>query len=320
MANARFNWSASRLKLVVYLDRWLQDAARPSIRETTYQSYRGIIRNHIKGRIGGVILAKLAPTHIQAMYAEMERQKASARLRQLTHAVLRRALKQAVRWGLLMWNPCDAVQPPRVAQKEMMVLQPEQVVTLLKAAKGDRFEALYILAVATGMRMGEMFGLQWADVDLNRGVLKVSRSLTEVHGKVVVSEPKTAKGRRSITLPAMAVAALREHKARRAAAGLGDVPWVFCSRSDTPIRRSHFHAYWFKPLLNRAALPSIRFHDLRHTSATLLLSAGVHPKVVQERLGHSQIGVTMDIYSHVLPSMQQEAASKLNEMLGGSAG
>lgn len=309
----------TRLKLAPYLERWLEDAAKPTIKITTYYSYRGIIRNHIKGYIGGVALAKLTPTHVQGMYAEMERNKASARLRQLTHAVLHRALRQAVRWGLVLCNVCDAVEPPRVRRVETSPLTPEQVAKLLKESRLNRLHALYVLAVGSGMRMGEMFGLQWPKVDLKRGLVQVCKSLAEVNGKLLLGEPKTAKSRRSIQLPAMVVEALRKHKAALAAEGFGDAPWVFCNTIGGPLRRSHFHAYCFKPLLKRAGLPDIRFHDLRHTSATLLLSAGVHPKIVQERLGHSQISVTMDTYSHVLPSLQVEAAGKLDDILTGVA-
>jgi len=311
----RPQYEPSRLKLCEYLERWLEDAARPTVRVTTYASYRGIIKNHLGPRLGGVVLAKVSPPHIQGMYAEMERDGLSPRLRQLTHAVLRRSLRQAVLWGMLTWNPCDAVLPPRVARAETVVFSPEEVTRLLAAAAGDRLEALYVLAVTTGMRLGELFALHWPDVDLTKHTVHIRRTLVEVNGKLELAEPKTQKSRRSVYLPEIAVEALRRHRALMAAEGFADVPWVFCNTQGRPMRRSHFHAYQFKPLLKDAGLPAIRFHDLRHTSATLLLAAGVHPKVVQERLGHSQINVTLDIYSHVLPSLQLEAAEKLDRIL-----
>lgn len=230
------------------------------------------------------------------------------------------SVQQAVRWGLLLWNPCDAVQPPRVPRVERDVLRADQVAKLFAAAKGDRLEALYVLAVTSGMRLGEMFGLQWPCVDLEQGLVQVRKTLIEMSGKVYLSEPKTAKSRRSIWLPDLATAVLRSHRARMVAEGLADVPWVFCDRRGEPLRRGPFHFNEYKPLLAKAGLPKMRFHDLRHTSATLLLCAEVHPKVVHERLGHSQIGVTMDTYSHVLPSMQREAAAKLDELLGKKPG
>lgn len=218
-------------------------------------------------------------------------------------------------WGLVIRNACDAVDPPRVAKRTIRPLTAEQVQQLLKAAEKDRFHALYVLAVGSGLRLGEIFGLQWQHVDLKAQALTVCQSLQELNGQLELAEPKTAKSRRRIDLPKTVVDALWKHKKRMLAEGFAAVPWVFCNGHSGPLRRSHFHRQNFKPLLKRAQLPSIRFHDLRHTSATLLLSAGVHPKVVQERLGHSQISVTLDIYSHVLPTMQIEAAGKMDQLL-----
>lgn len=239
-------------------------------------------------------------------------------LRQLTHAVLRRALKQAVRWGVVSRNVCDAVDPPRVQKPEIAALSAQQVQALLKTAKTHRLYALFVLAIGTGMRLGELFALQWRNVDLKTASVQVRHTLMELNGKLTLAEPKTAKSRRRIDLPPSTIAVLRAHRRRMNAAGLGDCPWVFSNTTGGPLRRSHFHREVFKPLLRRAKLPEIRFHDLRHTSASLLLAAGVHPKVVQERLGHSQIGITLDTYSHVLPTMGLEAASKLDGVLSGS--
>lgn len=304
----------SKLKVSDYLDRWLEDAAKPTIRETTYVSYRGIIKNHIKPQIGGIVLNKLTPIHVQAMYAALERRGASPRIRQLAHAVLSRSLKQAVKWDLLIRNVCLAVDPPRVAKRCVEVLSPAQVTDLLSEAKGHRLEAILMVAIGTGMRLGEIFALKWENVDLDRAVLYVRHSLMEVGGKVTLSEPKTSKSRRKIDLPQSVVAALREHKNRTEDEGFGEEPWVFCSTTGTPLRRTHFRSNVFSKW-TKAAGVSIRFHDLRHTSASLLLAAGIHPKVVQERLGHSQIGITLDIYSHVLPTMGLEAAAKLDSVL-----
>jgi integrase len=241
--------------------------------------------------------------------------KCSARVRQLTHAVLRRALKQAVKWNLVPRNVCDAVDPPRVPKRTITPLTAEQVRKLLKAAKYDRFHALYVLAVGSGLRLGELFGLQWQNVDLEAQAITVCHTLLEVKGQLELAEPKTSKSRRRVDLPKTAVDALWKHKKRMLAEGFAAATWVFCNSQGGPLRKTHFHRNEFKPMLKRAKLPSIRFHDLRHTSATLLLSAGVHPKVVQERLGHSQISITLDTYSHVLPTMQVEAAGKLNRLL-----
>lgn len=305
----------NRLRVAAFLERWLEDAARPTVRATTHGSYKGIVDNHISPRIGGLMLGKLTPIHVQALYAELERDGASARIRQLVHAVLSRALKQALKWGLVARNVCDAVDPPRVPRKEITALNGEQVQALLAAAEAERLYALFVLAIGTGMRLGELFALQWKNVDLKRSSLAVCHTLMELNGKLSLEEPKTAKSRRRIDLPQSAVEALRLHRAKMLKEGQGGVEWVFCNQSGRPLRRSHFHKYVFKPLLKAAKLPDIRFHDLRHTSASLLLAAGVHPKVVQERLGHAQIGITLDIYSHVVPTMGVEAAGKLDAVL-----
>ena len=305
----------SRTTVAQFLQQWLDDVARVTVRATTFYSYNGVVKNHISKHIGGVGLQKLSPTHVQAMYSRMERDGASPRFRQLTHAVLHRALKQALKWGLVVRNVCDAVDPPRVPKSEITPLDPTQVGELLAAAVGDRHEALYVLAIGSGLRMGELFGLQWSEVNLDAGTVSVRHTLSEVGGKLTLTEPKTAKGRRLVTLPRRVVDALIEHRRRNVAAGFAGVPFVFCNSTGGPLRRSHFHRNDFKPLLKRAELPDIRFHDLRHTSATLLLAQGVHPKVVQERLGHAQISLTLDTYSHVLPSMQADAANRLDSML-----
>ena len=266
-------------------------------------------------------LTKLSVIHVQGLYAAMDRAKKSAETIRLAHAVLRRALKQAVRWRLVPYNVCVDVDRPRVAKADITPLDGEQVATLLRAAATDRLGAIFTVAIATGMRLGELFGLHWADVDLKAGAIMVKHTLTELSGQLFLTEPKTAKGRRRINLPTIAIDALEEHRKLMLDEGHGDVPWVFCDTQGGPLRRSHFHERTFKPLLEEAGLPAIRFHDLRHTSATLLLSAGVHPKVVQERLGHSQISVTLDTYSHVLPTLQLEAAGKLDAILrAGSIG
>jgi integrase len=304
-----------RIKLGEYLDRWLKDGARPRVRDTTYANYEGVVKNHIKPHLGGVPLAKLTAFQIHGMYASLDQLGKSAETIRLTHAVLHRALKQAVRWRLIPFNMAADVDRPRSAKADISPLTAGQVQELLKAARGDRLEALYVRAVTAGMRLGELLGLQWSDIDLVGRAVMVQHSLQELNGKLTLTEPKTSRGRRRIELPQMAVDALNRRQKRMLKEGLAAIPWVFPNASGGPWRRTHFHSQEYKPVLKRANLPDIRFHDLRHTSATLLLSQGVHPKVVQERLGHSQISVTLDTYSHVLPTMQVEAAGKLDSLL-----
>ena len=303
------------LTIASYMKKWLADAVRPARRAKTHDLYFNINRLHIEPHIGGTRLSKLTPLHVQSLYSSLERDGKSARLRQLVHSTLRNALGQALRWGLIGRNPCDAVEKPRASRPTMRVLDAKEVAALLKAARGDRLEALYILALSTGLRRGELFGLRWEDVDFEARALLVRRTLVELNGKLDVSEPKTAKGRRRVDLPDAAVSALRAHRKRMLAdEDCAASMWIFCDSDGGPLRGSNVARRSFAPLLTAAKLPHIRFHDLRHTAATLLLAAGVHPKVVQERLGHAQIGMTLDVYSHSLPTMQRDAADKLNNV------
>jgi integrase len=204
----------------------------------------------------------------------------------------------------------------------MQTLTPEQAQKFLEAARDDPFEALYILAITTGMRQGELLGLKWQDIQLEQGKLQVRRSLARI-GKqgFVTSEPKTKSSRRAIALATVAIEALKRHRIqqneRRLAAGPAweDQDLVFCNLVGKPLEAGNLTRRSFRPLLEKAGAPKIRFHDLRHSAATLLLSMNVHPKIVQELLGHSSITITLDTYSHVLPSLQSEAVARFDTLL-----
>ncbi len=306
-----------------FIDHWMDTTCRHRVRETTHETYASMIRNHIQPNIGPVRLSKLTPQQINSMYETLLTKGLSPRSVMYVHAVLRSALKQAVRWNLLARNPVEAVDPPRPARSQAAPLSPEQVSVFLEATKGDRLSALYTLALATGMRQGELLGLRWSDIDLEAGQLRVQRQLSRTKKGFAFTEPKTASGRRAIVLPRIATAGLVSHRARQAEERLqagtewSDLDLVFANHWGRPIERQNLVKRSFHPILQAAGLPRFRFHDLRHTSATMLLSQNVHPKVVQERLGHSQISVTMDTYSHVMPSIQRDAAEKLDLALGG---
>lgn len=300
-----------RMRLAEYLKHWLEDVARPSIRASTYVRYDSLIRTHIVPLIGRAPISDLQPSVLQNLYTNLEKSGASPRTREFVHAVMHKAFKQALRLGYVQRNICDAVQKPRVPRKAMKCWSQEDANLFLSENSDDRFYALYVLALTTGLRQGELFGLKWEDIDFRGPSLAVRRSVTEINGILSTDEPKTAKGRRVVVLPDKVMTALRQHRERMLAEG-HHTDWVFCDTKGGPLRKSNFRKNNFLRAVKRAQLPSIRFHDLRHTAATILLSQGVHPKVVQERLGHAQIAMTLDIYSHVLPSMQHEAAQKLN--------
>jgi len=309
-----------------FLTDWLDNTARHTLRPTSYDGYADLVHHHLVPALGRVPLAKLTPQQIAACYGDLLAKGLAARTVQYAHAVLHRALDQAVRWNLVARNPTDAVDAPRPQRKEITVFNTEQAQQFLDAAQDDWLHALYVLALMTGMRQGELLGLRWQDVDLAAGSLSVRRTLVRTSQGWSWAEPKTAKGRRTIALPALAVEALRQHRVRQLeerlrAGGLWeDHDLVFPNHTGKPLERQNVVKRSFRPLLAKAGLPYIRFHDLRHSAATLLLSLGEHPKVVQERLGHSTIGVTMDTYSHVLPDMQRKAASRLDALFAAEAG
>ena len=303
-----------------YLARWLEEIARPAIRATTYEAYERNIRLHVNPRIGRVRMARLSPDHLSRLYGHLLSKGLAPKTIRQVHAIIHRALRQALRLRLVAVNAAEAVDPPRLERKEFRTLSPEEAKRLLHAAKGDRLEALYVLALTTGMREGELLGLRWSDIDFDSDVLAVRQQVQRVRGQWLFSEPKTAKGRRVITLPESAVGALKRHRARQSEVRLEAPIWddhdlVFPNGVGRPIGKWNLLRRSFVPLLERAGLPRIRFHDLRHTAATLLLSLGEHPKVVQERLGHSTIAMTMDIYSHVMPTLQRQAADRLDTLL-----
>ena len=307
-----------------FLTDWLEHTHKQSVRPRTYERYEGVLRLHLVPALGRYQLQKLSAQHLQAFYTRKLEEGLSPTTVRYYHSVLHNALGSAVKWGFIPRNVCDLVTPPRKARFEMQPFSIEQVQTFLETVQGHRWEALFTLALATGMRQGELLGLKWQDINFATQTLQVRRILTRIQSattKVYVeAEPKTQQSRRNITIAAFALEALKQHRLRQIETKLKAGPfweehdYVFCTLTGTHLRPSHV-VVEFKKLLKKAGLPDIRFHDLRHSAATLLLSLGVHAKVVQEMLGHTQISMTMDIYSHVLPSMQQDAVNKLNTLV-----
>src|SRR5215218_2049318 len=306
-----------------YLDVWLEGSVYGSVRQSTYDRDTNLVNNHIKPVLGRLKLKKLNSTHVQSFYRDRLDEGLSASTVHKMHDILRRGLAQATQWHLVPRNVVEAAKPPRPAPKEIKALSADEACRLLEAeaACEDRLEALYVLSIHTGMRQGELLALRWQDVDLKNAVVSVRRTLTRSGGKVVFGEPKTKKSRRSIRLTPQAVEALRGHLKRqlRDIEILGDryhdQGLVFTTDTGGPINPSNLRQRGFAPLLIRAGLPRMRFHDLRHTCATLLLSRGVHPKFVQELLGHATIAITLDTYSHVMPSMGDATAKAMEDAL-----
>ncbi len=306
--------------LAAFLDGWLEGSVRGSVKSSTYESYERVIRNHLKPGLGRRKLKALAPDHVQHFYrVKLDAGLAPGTVR-LMHAVLNRALDQAVRWGVIGRNVCKATTPPQPNPEEIKPLDAENTKRLLEAARSNRLEALYVVAVTAGLRIGELLGLKWEDLDGNAGVLRVRRTKSQAKTGPTFTTPKNGKGR-SIRLTRQAVEALKAHKAAQNAERLraGDL-WqdnglVFCTQGGRPLDFHNIRVASFKPLLVRARLPHMRFHDLRHTCATLLLSRGHHPKLVQELLGHASVALTLDRYSHVLPGMGDQTAAAMEAAL-----
>lgn len=319
--------ATERQTLGEYLDRWLTDVAKPKVRPKTYHSYAQLVRLHLKPALGRHQLGKLEPQHVQAMMNAKIKAGLSPRTVQYLRAVLRRALGQALKWGMVARNVATLVDPPRVVQPEIQPLDPDQARQFLEAVRGDRLEALYAVALALGLRQGETLGLRWRDVDLDLGIVQVRVALQRVNGeKPRLVEPKTRQSRRTLPLPEALVVQLRSQRTRQREEHLLAGPrwegqdWdlVFTNTLGGPLDARHL-VRAFKAHLVRAGLPDIRFHDLRHSCASLLLAQGVHPRTVMEVLGHSTITLTMNTYSHVIPQAQRQAVELLQGLFAAPA-
>src|SRR5690349_1140032 len=310
--------------LAKYLDKWLETSVKPRVRARTYDDYASLMNRYVREPLGAIKLADLRPVDIQKLYQSMQERDLSSRVVRYTHAVLSSALKQAVKWDMLHRNPANAVDLPRVVRREMKAMSPVEASRFLESVKGTRQYALFNFALTTGMRPQEYLGLKWSDIDLERGSATVQRAIVwkrEKGGGWSFAEPKTARSRRTIPLPASTVKALIEHKRQqgierlRLGSDWQDHGLVFPTSIGTPYTLSSLTNKWFKPALVKAELAGFNLYSLRHTHATLLLSSGENPKVASERLGHSTIVLTLDTYSHVLPDMQQQAAERIENLL-----
>lgn len=303
-----------------FLDQWMAEVVKPSVRPWTYKGYDVHVRLHLKPALGRLALEALSPRHVEMLLNQRLAQGLSPKSVRYIRGTLRTALKQATRWGLIVRNPVDAVDGPKVERFEIRPLTPDEAKRFLSAIRGDRLEALYSVALTMGLRQGEALGLRWQDIDLGMGYVRVNKQLQRIDGRFQLVEPKTPRSRRTLALPASIVKDLHEHKNRqlneRRAAGdrWEDSDLVFTTENGRPIDGTvvshHFHR-----MLDLAGLPQRRFHDLRHSCATLLLVQGVSPRVVMDILGHSQIALTMNTYTHVIPELRREAADRMEALI-----
>lgn len=304
-----------------YLKEWLAHA-RGRVRATTYAGYESLIRCYAVPALGEVPLSELSPLLIQRLYSSLlvpERRLSAGTVLNL-HLVLTQALGQAVRWGICTSNPAKGAQPPRPVRPEPVVVDPSLAKRIVSALQGSSVELPGMMAIATGMRRGEILALRWSDLDQSLTHAQVRRTLHTTGRGLQFSEPKTRRSRRAVALPeilrpylerARSDQALRRSKSRT----WQDLDLVIDRGDGGALNPDTLSSRW-RLFLAHSGLPHVRFHDLRHGHATLMLLKGVHPKVVSERLGHASVGITLDIYSHVLPSMQQDAVRAFDDLFG----
>ena len=303
-----------------YLERWLAEAVFHSVRPKTYENYDLCVRR-IVPYIGHIRLRTLTPEQIQYALAKLRDAGLASRTVRQVHMVLRRALKQAVLWRMLPINPSDAVRPPRSDRTEMKTLTEDEVRRLLATTVGMRDYGLWALLVTTGLRLGEALALRWSDVDLEERRISVKRAVQRQRGAgLVFVEPKSARSRRIVPIPPETVKLLEDQRRsnrqdrRKAGDQWDEQDLVFPNPAGHP-RDTSYRSVSFHAALKRAGLPHVRLHDLRHTAATHLLTKRVHPKIVQDLLGHSTIAITLDTYSHVMPPLATEASGHMSSLL-----
>ena len=309
-----------------YLKSWLRDYCRPNLSSRTHELYSYICNKHLIPKLGNKRLVDIRPQHLQRLYAEKAESGLSNRTVQLIHVTLHKALKNAVKTGLLVRNAAESVDTPKIQRREMHVMSETDLHLFLEYAKGSPYYTFFYVGLFTGMRRAELLALRWSDVDLELCQISVTRSMQYIQAaapgnRISFKEPKTTKSKRSIALSPSTAITLREHQATqnelRESLGypaLSDSDLVFSHYDGSPLLPNSVTHAWIK-LVRRCGLHGIRLHDARHTHASLLLKQGVHPKIVQERLGHGSIQITLDTYSHVAPGLQQAAANKFDDIV-----
>ena len=312
----------ARQTVGAFLTRWLEDVARPTLRPRTFRSYRQTITGHLIPALGTNRLDRVTPQDVQAYLNAKRASGLSSRTVAYHRAILRKALNDALKWGDLARNVAALASPPKQEKPRRRYLTPPEARRFLDTVAGDRLEALFTVGLAMGLRQGECLGLRWADVDFEAGTVTVANQMQRVDGHLTLVPPKSEASRRTLPLPEPAVRALRNHRRRqledRVAAGplWDDADLVFCTRQGHPLDARnvtrHFHR-----LRMQVDLPWLTFHGLRHGFASLLAAQGIHPRTAMELLGHSQLSLTIDVYSHVAPELAREAAMKIGAVLGG---
>ncbi len=291
-----------------FADQFLKDVANHTLKLKTYITYESYLRLHIRPALGRVKLVNLQSSQIQRLYSEKINSGLSKKTVHHIHSTLRRVLNEAVKWEIIHKNPCDAVTPPRVDKQIPTVWNIEESKKFLKAVEGHRWYGIYLIALTTGARRGEILGMEWQNIRWDAGTISIEKTVSEIKGKAVVTMPKTAKSLRTIVLPSVVVNLLKENMEKSG--------FIFTSLNGTPITPRNLLRHFYS-VLEKINVPKIRFHDMRHTVATILLQKDTHPVKVQQLLGHASITTTLDVYSHILPPMKSEVAEKMDDVFKG---
>jgi integrase len=315
---------SERLTVADFAERWL-GAIRSTVRPRTIEIYESLIRVHIVPRLGRIKLARLSPADLQRAYADVAACGLSPKSVRHVHVLLHNMLEKAVRWDFVVRNVADLVESPRVPPRDLVVLDAGQARSFLSACRGHRLEGLFVLAITTGARSGELLGLSWDQVDLDGGTITIRRSLQELGGEFALAEPKTSRSRRTVALTTIAVDALRRHRVRQLEESLrlgpawrNDWNLVFTNEVGAPVDRHNLLPRDYRPLLAKAGLPvTLRFHDLRHIAASLALGQGMPIPAVSEMLGHADAAITLRVYAHAVPGAQRQVAQAMQAILAG---
>ena len=318
----------TKLTVGEFLTQWLKDYCWLTLSPVTAQTYEYMVRKYLIPALGQIPLTQLRPEHLQHLYSEKlsngrhdGKGGLSARTIRYMHVTLHKALQGAVKLGMIARNTADAVEAPKLKHHEMQTMNESDLHIFLEYAKDTPYYAPFYTALFTGMRRSELLALRWSDIDLLLCQLSVTRTIHRLHnGTIVFGEPKTGKSRRMVSLSPSTAIALREHREQQAqlrrsvGLTLSDDDLVFSQHDGKPLLPDSITQAWRK-LARRTGLKGIRLHDARHTHASLMLKQGIHPKIVQERLGHASIQITLDTYSHVAPGLQQAAANRFDDIV-----
>ena len=316
------SFHSENLTVRQFLFDWLTESVKPTVRPRTYQSYSELVRLHLEPSLGRIRLSRLTSRDVRKLVNSKLNAGLSPRRVQYIHAVLRKALSQAEKDGLVARNVSKLADAPKVEQSEISPFEPHEARLFVKALSGERLESLYLLAIATGIRQAEILGLSWKDIDFDKSQCTVRKTLQRIDGEFRFVEPKTTRSRRTLALPGMVITSLKEHKGRQVGEMLlagdnwVDSDLVFTDSLGKPLADNVVRGRFYR-ILEKAGLRKQRFHDLRHACASLMISQGVNSREVMETLGHSTIAMTLNRYAHIFQEAQKETADKMGKVLTG---